>query len=156
MKLSEFKHLICSAKGIVFQLESGELIPSHFHITEVGTVTKLFIDCGGTVRKEEVINLQLWHSNDLNHKLNPEKLLSIISLSEETLNIQDLEIEIEYQSDTIGKYNIDYNGNEFVLIAKTTNCLAEDECGIPKEKSKLALKEIQNNQNNCIPGNGCC
>jgi hypothetical protein len=28
--------------------------------------------------------------------------------------------------------------------------------GIDKEKTKLSLLEIQNNQNTCIPGNGCC
>ena len=156
MKLSEFKQLLSSSENISFQLENGELIPSHFHITELGTVTKLFMDCGGTVRNVQAINLQLWYAKDLKHKLNPKKLLSIISLSEKTLNIQDLEIEVEYQSHTIGKYNLAYNGDNFVLTSTTTNCLAEDQCGIDKEKTKLSLLEIQNNQNTCIPGNGCC
>ena len=156
MKLSEFKELISSCENISFQLENGESIPSHFHITEVGTITKSFIDCGGTLRNEKVINLQIWYANDLKHKLNPEKLLNIINLAEKALNIQDLEIEVEYQSHTIGKYNLTYKEENFVLTATTTNCLAEDECGIPIEKTKLAINEIQNNQNTCIPGNGCC
>jgi hypothetical protein len=40
-------------------------VPEHFHVTEVGVVTKDFIDCGGTVRHEKVANFQLWDANDL-------------------------------------------------------------------------------------------
>ncbi len=32
-------------------LPSGGLVPSHFHITEVGRVQKTFVDCGGTRRE---------------------------------------------------------------------------------------------------------
>ena len=30
-----------------FILPDGDQIPAHYHITEVGHVTKRFIDCGG-------------------------------------------------------------------------------------------------------------
>ena len=53
--------------------------------------------------------------DDLEHRLSAEKLLMIINLSEEKLNIQDDEMEIEYQSETIGKYGVSFNGFEFVL-----------------------------------------
>ena len=49
------------------------MVPSHFHVTEVGKITKHFIDCGGTVRNEEVVNFQLWQADDYDHRLHPEK-----------------------------------------------------------------------------------
>jgi hypothetical protein len=155
MKLSEIKKHLASLKTIAFQLPSGALVPNHFHVTEVGRVTKNFIDCGGTVRNEEVVNFQLWEADDYNHRLHPEKLVHIIELSEKTLNIADLDIEIEYQGATIGKYGLDFDGTNFLLTTKQTDCLAKDNCGIPEEKPKMKLSEIQV-QNSCAPNSGCC
>ena len=50
MKLSEIKNQLKKLTTIAFQLPNGELVPSHFHVTEVGKITKHFIDCGGVVR----------------------------------------------------------------------------------------------------------
>ena len=58
MKLSEIKLQLKEKATIAFQLPNGELVPSHFHVTEVGKITKHFIDCGGTIRTEEVANFQ--------------------------------------------------------------------------------------------------
>jgi hypothetical protein len=60
MKLSELKNHLTGLKNISFQLPTGKLVPTHFHVTEVGKITKSFIDCGGKVRFEEMINFQLW------------------------------------------------------------------------------------------------
>lgn len=155
MKLSEIKSKLNQLETIAFQLPTGELVPSHFHVTEIGKITKNFIDCGGTVRSEEVVNFQLWNENDYDHRLHPEKLLNIIELSEKTLNIGDLEIEVEYQADTIGKFGLDFDGKNFLLTNKQTDCLAKDKCGIPEEKQKVNLGEM-NKQNSCTPGGGCC
>ena len=154
MKLSEFKSKLNIAETISFQLPDGSLVPSHFHVTEVGKITKNFIDCGGTLRQERVVNFQLWEANDYDHRLHPEKLLNIIELSQQKLNIGDLEIEVEYQGITIQKFGLDYDGNNFQLTTKMTDCLAKDNCGIPSEKPKVSLAEIQNNS--CSPGSGCC
>ena len=155
MKLSEIKKHLASLKTIAFQLPNGDLVPNHFHVTEVGRVTKNFIDCGGTVRNEEVANFQLWEADDYDHRLHPEKLINIIELSEKVLNIADLDIEVEYQGATIGKYGLDFNGTNFVLTATKTDCLAKDNCGIPQEKPKMKLAQIQT-QNACSPESGCC
>ena len=64
MKLSEFKNTISKISKISFQLENGDLIPPHFHITEIGFINKRFIDWGGTIRNEKLINFQLWHAED--------------------------------------------------------------------------------------------
>ena len=155
MKLSEIKKHLASLKTIAFQLPNGDLVPNHFHVTEVGRVTKNFIDCGGTVRNEEVANFQLWEADDYDHRLHPEKLTHIIELSEKVLNIADLDIEVEYQGATIGKYGLDFNGTNFVLTATKTDCLAKDNCGIPQEKPKMKLAQVQT-QNACSPESGCC
>ncbi|QIY90024.1 DUF6428 family protein [Chryseobacterium gallinarum] len=157
MKLSEIKELLPTLEHVEFQLENGTFVPEHFHVTEVGQVNKKFIDCGGVVRDEKSVNFQLWNANDYEHRLKPAKLLNIIRLSEEKLQIEDAEIEVEYQSDTIGKYDLTFNGKTFVLKAKTTACLAQDACGIPSEKQKKNLSELTVSQNSaCKPGSGCC
>jgi hypothetical protein len=157
MKLSDFKKQLSSTNELVFELPNGTNVPNHFHVTEVGQVTKHFIDCGGTIRNEKVVNFQLWEANDFDHRLAPQKLMSIIELSEKKLGLEDAEIEVEYQSDTIGKYGIDFNGKNFILTSKQTNCLASDSCGIPAEKLKVNLSQLQStSQSCCAPGSGCC
>ena len=156
MKLSEIKSKLKELDTIAFQLPNGELVPNHFHVTEVGKITKDFIDCGGTVRHEEVVNFQLWEANDYDHRLHPEKLLRIIELSEKVLNINDLDIEVEYQGYTIGKFGLDYDGKSFLLTTKQTDCLAKDDCGIPNEKPKVRLSDLQSQTSCCAPDAGCC
>ncbi len=155
MKLSEVKSVLKEAEKIAFQLPNGALAPNHFHVTEVGKITKKFIDCGGTIRHEEVANFQLWNADDYDHRLHPEKLLHIIELAEKVLNIADLEIEVEYQSDTIGKFGLSFNGTNFVLINKQTDCLAKDNCGIPNQKTNLK-KVPSKSAASCSPNSGCC
>ncbi|MDV3854907.1 hypothetical protein CMT56_17070 [Elizabethkingia anophelis] len=155
MKLSKIKEILPTLVNVGFQLENGTLVPEHFHVTEVGQITKNFIDCGGVIRSEKVVNFQLWNADDFEHKLKPAKLLNIIKLSEEKLGIEDAEIEVEYQSNTIGKYDLEFIGKTFVLKNKTTACLAEDACGIPSEKQNLIELNV-NQTNTCTPGGGCC
>ncbi|WP_431167445.1 DUF6428 family protein [Tenacibaculum halocynthiae] len=157
MKLSEIKKHLQKLETIAFELPDGSLVPSHFHVTEVGKVSKHFIDCGGTVRKEEVVNFQLWNKDDYDHRLHPEKLVHIIELSEKTLGIEDLEIEVEYQGDTIGKYALDFNNKNFLLVNKATACLAEDQCGITSNKKpKVSLSDLNKQTSSCDPTSGCC
>lgn len=156
MKLSEIKTILQNLSTVNFKLPDGTFVPAHFHVTEVGLVTKNFIDCGGTVRNETVVNFQLWNANDLEHRLKPQKLMNIIELSEKVLGIQDYEIEVEYQNTTIGKYDLDFNGSDFVLINKQTACLAEDQCGVPKQKPKVKLSEWVAANSCCTPNINCC
>lgn len=155
MKLSEIKKILKNLDRIGFQLPNGTFVSSHFHVTEVGKVTKDFIDCGGKVRNETVINFQLWEQNDYDHRLHPEKLINIIALSEKMFMFEDLEIEVEYQGEeTIGKYNLDFDGVNFLLTSKVTACLAIDACGISVEKTKVDIPEVQSS--GCDPSSGCC
>ena len=153
MLLSGLKQNLKELKTISFQLPSGDLVPRNFHVTEVGKVSKTFIDCGGTLRKEDSISLQLWNADDYDHRLHPDKLLSILELSEKTLDLQNLEIEVEYQGESIQKYGLDFDGKSFLLTTTQTDCLAKDSCGIPYEKEQLSTV---NQSTSCEPGSGCC
>jgi len=155
MKLSELKTKLIGATEINFQLPNGSFVPLHFHVTEIGQITKNFIDCGGTVRNEKVVNFQLWEAGDFDHRLAPKKLNDIIYLSEKLLGIEDAEIEVEYQGETIGKYGLDFNGKNFLLTSKNTACLASDSCRT-NDKKNVSLSELQNeNKTCCTPGGGC-
>lgn len=153
MKLSEIKSILPNLETVSFQLENGELVPENFHVTEVGQVTKKYIDCGGTVRNEKTVSFQLWNTEGDDHRLQPSKLLNIIRLSENKLNIEDAEIEVEYQSDTIGKYDLGFDGERFLLKNKLTACLAEDACGIPSKQEKINITQTSAC---CGPNSKCC
>ena len=154
MKLSEIKAELQKLNQVTFVLPDGSYVPEHFHVTEVGLLVRRFVDCGGKLREEKIINFQLWDANDFDHRLKPAKLLSIISISEKMLEMDDYEVEVEYQSNTIGRYDLGFNGTDFLLLNKQTACLAEDQCGIPAPKQKLSLNTLTNNS--CTPGGGCC
>ena len=83
-----------------------------------------------------------------------EKLTQIIELAKNKLQLLDAEIEIEYQGESINKYHLDFNGKNFLLLNTLTDCLAKDKCGIPHEKPKVKLSELQHSS--CAPGSGCC
>jgi ribosomal protein L31E len=157
MKLSEFKQQLETLSALEFVLPNGTAVPAHFHVTEVGQVSKHFIDCGGTVRIEKKVNFQLWEANDFDHRLAPQKLKDIIRLSEEKLALEDGEIEIEYQAETIGKYGLKLENGKLHLTNMYTNCLASDSCGIPPEKLKVRLADIQVTGASCCgPNTKCC
>jgi len=154
MKLSEVKNSLNEVNQVQFQLPNGSFVPHHFHVTEIGVIQKSFIDCGGTIRNEKVINFQLWEATDFDHRLAPQKLKNIISLSEKVLQLEDLEVEVEYQADTIGKYNLRFENGNFILINKKTDCLAKDNCGVPQEKPRIKMADLGNSC--CTPNSGCC
>lgn len=131
MKLSVFKTQLAQLTDLVFALPDGTKIPSHYHVTEVGQITKNFIDCGGVLRNEQVVNFQLWYADDIDHRLQAQKMVQIIDIAEKKLGLQDAEIEVEYQSQTtIGKYGLSFKGDHFQLTSKATACLASSECGV--------------------------
>ncbi|MDF7815495.1 MULTISPECIES: DUF6428 family protein [Hymenobacter] len=152
MKISELKQSLRGLEAINFRLPDGTYLPAHFHVTEVGLVSKHFIDCGGVERRETVANFQLWEAGDYDHRLAPQKFLHILTLSEKILGHEDLDIEVEYQQQTIGKFGLSFDGQDFVLTQKQTACLAQEACGIPN--AQFALPQLQVAA--CTPGGGCC
>ena len=151
MKISEIKNSLNQLKQVTFVLPNGGHVPPHFHITELGIISKDYIDCGGTIRQEKIANFQLWSANDFDHRIEPKKIIDIIDLAQNSIGLEDLEVEVEYQSDTIGKYGLSFNGTHFQLIATKTDCLAKDKCGIPEEEETIPVASSC-----CEPSSGCC
>ncbi len=155
MKVAELIEVLKGKSQIEFELPNGAAVPSHFHITEMGLVLKNFVDCGGKMRNERYATFQLWTAEDIEHRLTAQKFLGIISIADGLYGIQDLEVQVEYQQNTIGVFDLNYNGDKFILKSKQTACLAEDACGIPAVKQKLKLSDL-NSKSCCTPGGGCC
>ena len=153
MWLLDFKQTLGELDTLKFQLPNGQFVPAHFHITEVGNVKRNYIDCGGKLREENKINLQLWVASDTNHRLKPNDILEILQLAEKQLGYSNLELEVEYQQNTVGRYKLAFDGTVFQLINTQTACLAPDQCGIPQEKPRVRLSTTGVN---CNPNSGCC
>lgn len=152
MKLSEFKeHLLTNPKSeLRFVLPDGGLIEAHAHITEVGRVDKSFVDCGGTVRHTVHCSFQAWVADDVEHRLLPGRLASIIDKAASVLGEEDLDVELEYQDGLISQFPV--IGAEttegllcFNLTTKNTDCLAKELCGLPSKVDQACCSET-----------GCC
>jgi hypothetical protein len=153
MLITAFKQTLRELDTLKFQLPNGEFVPAHFHITEVGNITRNFIDCGGVQRQENKLNLQLWVASDTDHRLDPTNLLNILQLAEKQLGNSNVEVEVEYQQSTIGRYKLAFNGAVFQLINTQTACLALNQCGIPQEKPRV---RVTASGLSCNPNSGCC
>ena len=159
MKLTEFKTALSSIESLSFVLPDGKTVAPHFHLTEIGLIHKKFIDCGGVMREEYKISFQLWEADDVDHRLATEKLLGIIDKAEKSLQLPDAEIEVEYQQQTIGKFGLELDKNQFILTSLQTDCLAKDKCGVPLEKPRIRLGSLGKSKmstSQCDPNSGCC
>lgn len=123
-----------------FVLPDGDYIPAHVHITEVGHVTKRFIDCGGTLHdRTDTCLLQTWYSDrDPDHRLSAATFAKIIELGRQVLPHDELEVEVEYEDCVVSQYPIDSvelvgDQLELRLREKHTDCLAKERCGIDGE-----------------------
>lgn len=151
MNIVELKSSLQNISELSFELENGTKIPNHFHITEMGLTTKHFVDCGNKLRKEQYANFQIWYSTDTEHRLSPKKLNSIIENYTDFFSFENHEIEVEYQSDTIGRYGLKLENGKFILTSKQTQCLASEHCGVKTEHNN-----VENATSSCGSGTGCC
>ena len=101
MNILEFKKFLSQINEVVIIQPNGKLVPPHFHVTELGIISKHYIDCGGTIRKEKVANFQLWNADDIEHRIEPKKIIDIIEIAEHSLGLENLEIEV-YDHDVVG------------------------------------------------------
>ena len=139
MKISELKAVLSSAPEALvrFSLPDGTLSAPHAHITEVGLITKSFIDCGGTVRHSSYCLLQSWVADDIDHRLQAGKLLSIIDKASPLLGEEDLPVELEHQLEYATQFALNsasVSNNEVIvkLSGKQTACLAPEKCCPPQ------------------------
>ena len=154
MNIKDFKNTLSNLCELTFVLPNGSYVAPHFHLTEVGEITKNYVDCGGTVREEKNANFQLWAADDYDHRLKPQKVIDIIEMAEKEIGLDNLEIEVEYQSETIGKYGLEFQEGRFLLTTIQTDCLAKEKCGIPEAQP---VNKVQTeNSSCCSPDSGCC
>ena len=157
MKISQFKSALLLAKPEAnpqFLQINGLPVAAHYHITEIGLILKNYVDCGGVVRQERKASMQLWLANDTDHRLSTEKLLGIIEKSEQLFGLNDEELEVEFQGQTIETYGLAVQDFGFQFTAKKTTCLAPGHCGIPEELLPSDMKAPKSSC--CTPSSGCC
>lgn len=137
MNLHEFSTVLSNKSDyeLSIQFDSGIVLPPHFHVTEVGKVTKDFVDCGGTRRTTTSCVLQTFIATDFDHRLKAAKLAMIIEKAAVLELDASTPVEIEIQTDTIGTYSVNgcvVSDGKFVITVapKQTACLAPDTCGI--------------------------
>ncbi len=162
MKLSQFTSLLEAHPDTPFHLVlPGEnTLPASFHITEVGHVTKKFIDCGGTLHTVESCQLQAWVYTDTQHRLLAGKMVSVLNLARAKgvlPDTNDLDVEIEYEDAAISQYMVESfavseSAVVFTLAGKHTDCLAKELC-VP---NSLALPMAAGEEAGCGCGPGCC
>ena len=140
MKLHELKSLLRAHPAALprFILPSGEQIPAHFHLTEVGYVAKKFVDCGGTFRDHQACVLQTYVAGDSDHRLEAKRFADILDLGRPILPGDDLEVEMEWDCCVVSQYPIASarvvdDRLEFQLVARHTHCLAKQRCGCESE-----------------------
>jgi hypothetical protein len=141
MKLHDLKGLLRNYPNALprFILPDGDHIPAHYHITEVGHVTKRFIDCGGQLHdRKDTCLLQTYVADDVEHRLNAGTFAKILDLGAEVLPHDDLDVEVEYDCCVVAQYPIVSSkliGEhiELQLGEKHTDCLAKQKCGIDGE-----------------------
>ena len=85
---------------------SGDYIPAHAHVTEVGHVVRNFIDCGGQTGREEKIVLQTHVGPDTDHRLRSDRFAKILSLGKHILPSGEPDVEIEYDCCVVAQYPI--------------------------------------------------
>jgi hypothetical protein len=142
-------------------LPNGEDIAPHFHITEVGHVTKNFMDCGGTRRKTESCLLQTWVHSDVDHRLKTSKLANILRIAGDVLPSLDLPVEIEHEAGVVSQYPVmtaSSDGQTLTLTTglKHTACLAMDLCCAPTTPAATEDKRRVKAGACCSPASGCC
>ena len=125
-----------SIESIEIHLPGGEVLPAHFHLTEIGRVTKDFVDCGGTRRNKTTCVLQTWVAEDKDHRLSAEKLQAILGKSKQLELETATEVEFEVQQDTLSMFTLSAARVEegclkLQLETMQTQCLAPDLCKVP-------------------------
>lgn len=155
MNFGQFHQALRSAAALTLELRLGQqlALPPHFHVTEVGLVTKDFIDCGGVRRRDQSCVLQTLVAHDTDHRLSPPKLAGILEKSAALGLDPNLPVDVEIQGTSIETWRVvaAHTADDtliFTLEPKDTACLAEDLCGL----AVLPLTTVSG----CGGSTGCC
>jgi hypothetical protein len=138
MTFSELQSLLTEHPGRVFRLilPNGGSVPVSFHVTEIGKVCKTFLDCGGTMRKRETCQLQVWVGEDFDHRIETALLAGILKKGSVLFSDESIPVEIEYEDEVLTQYTIashvlTKDAVVMQLAHKHTECLEPERCGLP-------------------------
>jgi hypothetical protein len=125
-------------------LPNGDYIPPHAHVTEVGHVSRTFIDCGGMTGNTEVVLLQTHVGDDTDHRLSSERFAKILDLGDRVLPHDQLDVEVEYDCCVVAQYPITETRSvgehlDLILGSKRTQCLARERARIEAASSCCAV-----------------
>ncbi|HEX4629537.1 MAG TPA: DUF6428 family protein [Chthoniobacterales bacterium] len=133
MKLSDLRSVLETHPRTFprFVLPDGDIIPPHAHVTEVGHVSKSFIDCGGAMGKSESVVLQTHVGRDTHHRLRSDRLVKILQLGERVLPHDQLDVEVEYDCCVVAQYPVVAakpidDRLDLILGQRRTQCLAQE------------------------------
>jgi hypothetical protein len=148
MKLSDLKIVLRQYPHAYprFVLPDGQRIPAHAHVTEVGHVSKTFIDCGGVTGKRETVVVQTHVMEDTDHRLDAGRFAKILDLGDRVVPSDRLDVEVEYDCCIVSRYPVAKTvvaGEHLDLILENqrTNCLA---------------RERRESEATCCAGANCC
>jgi|TARA_B110000438_G_scaffold296369_2_gene340965 hypothetical protein len=135
MNLSEFSRLLLDHPdhGMTLALPDSSTAPAHFHITEVGAISKAFLDCGGKRHSEQTCVLQVWVADDYGHRIQAGKLARILGAASDLFGSQDVPVEFEHEAPVLTRLPIESIETDeqmitFHLSLKKADCLAKDIC----------------------------
>lgn len=109
MKLSAFTQQLAghASHPVGFVFDDGEMIPQHFHLSEIGYITKNFVDGTGSIRKVELVQLQVWLGDDEPCPLTGAELAQLLDVAKHQLPSGDLDVEVEYEGCVISQYAVE-------------------------------------------------
>ena len=163
MKTQEFLTLLSENrnKSLFFQYALGQFVKPGYHITEVKNIIIESVDCGArsSTWNETVIQLLESPSEEQKGYMTNFKALGILNKVNRIRAFDPVsEVKFEYGNPyfhTAQLFVSDYEIQEDRLIMKlsvtTTQCKAEDVCGIPSSE-----KEIISEEACCTSDGGCC
>jgi hypothetical protein len=132
-----------------FVLPSGDYIPAHAHVTEVGHLVRNFIDCGGLTGKEEKLVLQTHVGSDTDHRLRSDRFAKVLRLANDVISNADLNVDVEYDCCVVAQYPIAQaqpRGQylDLILHRGRTQCRARER------------REAETGGNPCAVSGACC
>ena len=154
MKVSEFIKVLEENKNkeLLFAYTQDKLVGANYHLTEVKNVQFDTTDCGGKTNFWEETHFQLWENpTELGKRtyMITDKILSILKRVDAIKPLKSgTDVKFEYGNEDFTTAVMPINDIEFressvlvSLFAETTQCKANDVCGISKGAA-VAQKEV--------------
>lgn len=163
MKIQEFLEIIETHKdtSLLFEYAPNQLVGANYHITEVKHTQIDSVDCGARSDKWNETIIQLWESPSELGKteyMTSHKALAILKRVGK-MRAYDLSSEVKFEYGNqlfhtaqmfVNDYELRNNQLLIKLGVEKTDCKAKDECGVPEPEL------VEQTQNSCAPGSGCC